>query len=439
MLIDFEAGPDQAKAMALSATQLTVSTTRTLGGSSGRWTENMLAMTSTTGAATLYSTLSPADSVEPEVKMSLYVLLVAVTVIGVVGNVMTITSVATSRKLQTVPNVYVVNLAIADLAICALSAPFSIYTLMESNQVLELGDLCKFMGALTLLCLIMTIVNLTLIAVNRYVLLVRGSKLYVRLFTRRNVVISVVGVYSMAVLGILPPLVGFGQMGYNYKMGICIFIASDVSTYWYVQGILHILIAGPCIFLTVFCYVRILMHFRAAEQRIVEQAYGCGGSSSAVSPSAATRASSTNGGSPRAIYTAGPTASSDHDSSHIEDCELSSSATAPANGSSAVTTKSYEASYTSVRHKRSRASRRVTFNLLTVFLIFLICWLPIIIIFTVDYYNQFPAVISHYAIMLAMANSCLNVFIYAGMNRGFRKTYWYLLSFQCSKLRTDLS
>lgn len=53
------------------------------------------------------------------------VLLCAVVLLVLVGNTLVVAAVATSRKLRTVTNVFIVNLACADLLLGVLVLPFS--------------------------------------------------------------------------------------------------------------------------------------------------------------------------------------------------------------------------------------------------------------------------------------------------------------------------
>lgn len=64
------------------------------------------------------------------------VLLCAVVLLVLVGNTLVVAAVTTSRKLRTVTNVFIVNLACADLLLGVLVLPFS--------AVLEIKDIWIF-------------------------------------------------------------------------------------------------------------------------------------------------------------------------------------------------------------------------------------------------------------------------------------------------------
>ena len=95
-------------------------------------------------------------------------LCVLITVVGTVGNLSVVVCVAMSKKLQTVTNVFVVNLAVADLMTC-LCLPWQAVSVLGDGHwpiegALWLCQALPFVQILTMGCSINT---LALIAVNR--------------------------------------------------------------------------------------------------------------------------------------------------------------------------------------------------------------------------------------------------------------------------------
>lgn len=351
------------------------------------------------------------DLVDSTISTMIMAVYCIISVVGICGNTLTVLSILLNKKLKSIPNVYIGNLAIADFIVCLVIAPFSAYVLAVDLSVIP-TNVCKFIGALNVGLLAKTMFGLAAIAINRYVLLVKGSQLYTRVYTRRNVIVSVIFLWTLPVCLVIPALLGFGEFGYNSKMGTCIFIAHDSTTYIYVQALLHGVCVGPCASAALFCYISIIIHFRRTQHRLQLSAKTTN-SFQQLHPTKANAAS--------VDYVT-------QDSSKVEDYELSSSG--PSNNNSSTSSTHTQAA------KRSRASRRVVTNLCTVFIVFLCCWLPVVSVFTIDYYNLAPATVYHIFLTLAVSNSCLNVFIYAGMNRVFRRTYSRLLSCQFSKVNS---
>jgi len=330
-----------------------------------------------------------------------------ISVVGVIGNSLTIISILVSKKLKSIQNVYIGNLAAADFVVCAVIAPFSAYLLTIDHNTIP-SQVCTFIGALNIGLLGKTMFGLAAIAVNRYILLVRGRKLYTRLYSRKNVALNVVILWTMPVMLVLPPaLLGFGQFGYNSLMGTCIFISHDSLTYIYVQTMLHGMCVGPCTVIILFCHISIIIHFRRIQNTLKISARKCSAGNNYLK-SSSTGIDYVTQNSPK-----------------VEDYELSSSG--PRNNNSSSTVHIHMA-------KRNRVSCRIVTNLCTVFVVFLCCWLPIVTIFTIGYHSKLPASVYHIFFAVAVTNSCLNVFIYAGMNRDIRRTYCTLLTCRHNKV-----
>lgn len=350
------------------------------------------------------------------IKMVTMIIFSVVTIVGVVGNLLTVSAIVLNRKLKSIPNVYVCNLAIADFIVCGVIAPFSSYMTTVDPRSISKG-VCVFIGALNAGLLGKTIFSLTAIAINRYILLVKGGELYTKVYTRRNVMITVVCLWLSPLVLVAPALLGFGQFGWNSMMGTCIFVSHDSMTYIYVQVVLHGLCVGPCVIITIYCYARIIVHFRRTQYRLKMSAHrkSIAGSNASDSPAATP---SDEKKQSRAIEYV------PSDDSKIDEGELSSG---PSNNNPA------NRSHHSKLKRRNKASRRVVANLCTVFTVFLACWMPVVTVYTVDYFNMSPAAVSHVFYAIAVSNSCLNVFIYAGMNPAFRKSYKNILTLNFNK------
>lgn len=70
--------------------------------------------------------------------------------------------------------------------------------------------------------------------------------------------------------------------------------------------------------------------------------------------------------------------------------------------------------------------RTASLMLFTIFIIIVISWSPIAINFVIDPGNEIPSIVYVAFTILAWTNSCINIFVYAGMSRKFRDAYWRL-------------
>ena len=178
--------------------------------------------------------------------------------LGVVGNVLTITSIAMTRSLQSVPNIYLCSLAASDLTLCTFAMPstFVGYTVHIPDE------LCGVLAEVIFTCITVSLMSITMVAVNRYVLVVKPRHYYVTIYTTRNVKISIATIWLLGLLYGTPPHFGFGEYVYNHKMGGC-FARGDTFDSW-----LFLKIFGgglslfPAMLVSLFCYISIGITFR---------------------------------------------------------------------------------------------------------------------------------------------------------------------------------
>ncbi|XP_062377877.1 alpha-1D adrenergic receptor-like [Sardina pilchardus] len=125
------------------------------------------------------------------------------------GNTLVILSVLWNRRLQTATNLFICNLAVADLLLSVCVLPFS--ATLEVLGCWPFGrPLCDAWAALDVLCCSASILSLCAIAVDRYVG-VRHSLHYRALVTRRRAGLVLLGVWAACVALSAPPLLGWKE------------------------------------------------------------------------------------------------------------------------------------------------------------------------------------------------------------------------------------
>lgn len=92
----------------------------------------------------------------------------SISLIAIVGNGIVIFVVASRRKMQTVTNVFLANLALADVVIGIFSTPFQFHSALLQRWVVA-WFMCKTATFVKNLSVIISILTLTLIAIDRYV------------------------------------------------------------------------------------------------------------------------------------------------------------------------------------------------------------------------------------------------------------------------------
>lgn len=145
-------------------------------------------------------TLNTSDQAEySDAELVLLGVAMAVLVLAIVfGNVMVITAILRFQRLQTVTNLFIASLAVADLIMGVIVVPFG-----SSNILLrkwKFGNfMCDFWTATDVLCVTASIETLCVIALDRY-LAITSPLRYPTLLTRGRAFAAVLGVWAVASL-----------------------------------------------------------------------------------------------------------------------------------------------------------------------------------------------------------------------------------------------
>ena len=149
------------------------------------------------------------------------IMLCTISLVGSVGNSLVILAVVLSRKLRTPTNLFVVNLASADLMTC-LSLPFQVIAVLSRSGWPLPEWICAVLGVVVLVCLGASMVTLALIAFSRWYLLTKPRLSFQRMYTIRNycLMIGFSWMYP-SLLTIVPHFTGLGVLGYSIKYKRC--------------------------------------------------------------------------------------------------------------------------------------------------------------------------------------------------------------------------
>ncbi|XP_022096744.1 melatonin receptor type 1B-B-like [Acanthaster planci] len=119
---------------------------------------------------------------------------IIVTILGGVGNSFVIVAVGTDKKLRTATNVFVVNLAVADVVAC-LFMPWQAVAMLGGGEDWPLPDapwLCAMAGFAVVVTLGCSINNLALIAINRWVGITKSRSTTRRIYTAHKLTLMVI-------------------------------------------------------------------------------------------------------------------------------------------------------------------------------------------------------------------------------------------------------
>ncbi|XP_071812502.1 G-protein coupled receptor moody-like [Apostichopus japonicus] len=188
--------------------------------------------------------------------------------IGLIGNVLVIIAIIFSKRLQNKTNVFVTNLAIADLVTCSL-LPFQVVALLVDPWPLS-DILCTAVGMLTWICLWTSNVTLALVAYNRYNIVLKKRDEYEKIYKKWKMVLWIVFSWILPTsLVTIPPAFDFGAMGYSTRYRVCTADTSHPKSDWYAL-LTSVTVQVPCLIVIIVSYTLLFRHVRIHNQKMLE-------------------------------------------------------------------------------------------------------------------------------------------------------------------------
>ena len=329
-------------------------------------------------------------------RIILGVLTLIIAAVGIFGNSITIIAVVLSRKLRTITNVFVVNLAVADLLTC-LALPWNaVGVLAPYSETYPLPEyICKAASLVLYTCTGCSLFTLAAISLNRYFLITRQSKVYRAFYSSSKMAAMVTFMWVVPLLvALVPPLCGLGELGYTAKYSSCTHDTSHPLSDYYSMLQSAIYIPVP-LGIIVVCYVRVFQHLKSHHKTMKNQIKeGETGTIGREAPS--------------------------------EDISVSQASMSVRNNVSTVTSPAHA-------HRTKQISRRqveITKNLFYVVLVFIICIVPYGVCLLIP--PSDPLI--PWVATIFLLNSCLNWMIYATKHPHFKTVYRLMLKCQCSKI-----
>ncbi|KAK7496337.1 hypothetical protein BaRGS_00012502 [Batillaria attramentaria] len=187
--------------------------------------------------------------------------------LAVVGNSMVLTVVIRHRGMRTRTNLFLVNLAVADLLVGAAVVPFAITTLIEGKWIFGPvnGTFCSINGWLNCFCLVASIHTLMYISVHKHYSITRplGSH-----FKLRQILGMMAAAWVWAAVSSTITVTGLSSVRYKQGTTQCgPEYPSGIKSYVF-HGIIQITnVVIPIVILT-YCYTRMFMEIRAHSKRL---------------------------------------------------------------------------------------------------------------------------------------------------------------------------
>ncbi|XP_076605730.1 G-protein coupled receptor 84 [Chaetodon auriga] len=357
-----------------------------------------------------------------------------VTITGTVGNLMTILAFALDPRLRTRFNVLIVNLAVADLLYCTILQPISVDSYLHLRW--RSGQLwCSIFGLLLFLSNSVSIITLCLVAVSRY-LLVAKRAVFDRVFSDRGLILLLISAWALG-------LASFGPLWPVYvfvpQVCTCSFHRTRGRPYSTILLFFYFFVGLGCVgAFYLLIYRRVLI----ASQALLR--YRFSRRSSRKKPASSAQGTDDSGVESSMSNTCTFEISSQADLTQNKGeitCEKSfakvsnspaankpTSDIIPSSSLSTPAPMGAQSSSHSATSGDDGEFRRVTRMCFTVFLCFVFCFVPFLLLNIADKHNRAPQVLHMFCANLTWLNSCINPVLYAVMNRQFRQAYHVLLT-----------
>jgi len=243
--------------------------------------------------------------------------------------------------------------------------------------------------------MICALTSVSAVGFNRFMILCTRKSIYQRLEQKSAVAISILLIWLWSFCIVIPPMAGYGEFGYHEKFHTCFFRAYHEESWIYGTVFCCVLGVFPPVLASTFFYAKIFLKLNEIKRNLMRHA-----KKSRV-----------------------PTRKDSLDPNTTSDVKIE--VTPPEETEKSCETKEGKKSAQLLRQNRRQYKQAVM--LVVIFIVIVACWLPISVSFIMDKENRLPSLVYVVFVMLAWANSTVNVFIYAGMNLQFRKAYHRML------------
>uniref|UniRef100_A0A3P8W512 Adrenoceptor alpha 2C n=1 Tax=Cynoglossus semilaevis TaxID=244447 RepID=A0A3P8W512_CYNSE len=334
----------------------------------------------------------------------------------VVGNVLVVIAVLTSRALKPPQNLFLVSLASADILVATLVMPFSL-----ANELMGywfFGKIwCDIYLALDVLFCTSSIVHLCAISLDRYWSVTQAVEYNLKR-TPKRVKGMIVVVWLISAVISFPPLISLDRSN-NENSPQC--ILNDDT--WYILYSSIGSFFAPCVIM-ILVYIRIYQVAKTRTRTMSEK------KRDVDSPLENGMDKAEPGGS---------LPSNRGGSAKVQERENGSSASKYSSRKSRASSKSIDL-FSSRRKRRSTVNRkkvsaarekRFTFVLAVVMGVFVVCWFPFF--FSYSLYGicrepcQIPETLFKFFFWIGYCNSSLNPVIYTIFNQDFRRAFQKIL------------
>ena len=181
------------------------------------------------------------------------VLFAVTNVVAILGNLLILCAVYHNHRLRTIPNIFVIALAVSDILMSTICMPFTVASLFHGRWIFD-ETVCRFQAFDICAFGKCSLGTMAAIAVSRYFCVVNREK-YPSLFKKQRALMYIFIVWCLALVGSVPILV-FKNDSIEFHLGKAMCLFKFESNIVYSASILCCFITTPLIIITI-CYVKV--------------------------------------------------------------------------------------------------------------------------------------------------------------------------------------
>ncbi|RNA16468.1 melatonin receptor type 1B-B-like [Brachionus plicatilis] len=188
------------------------------------------------------------------------------TAIGIIGNLLIIGAVLSTKELHSSTNMLVFNLALADLTISTMVDSFTVVGVLQGKSYFDQRPiLCHFVAGICLVACETSLMNIGFLAINRYVHICHHS-VYNKIFTIKKTLIYCCITWMIGISIDFPNLLGWGGHYYDLKTLNCVW--NRLASFSYSLFFPLSSIVVPCILIAI-CYLRIFIYSSKIKSKVL--------------------------------------------------------------------------------------------------------------------------------------------------------------------------
>lgn len=188
------------------------------------------------------------------------------------GNLLVCLAVKKNPKLRTIPNYYIASLALADLLMSLLGMPLTLVSLVADGWIL-VGAVCQYQGFVGAVLGIVSLLTITLLALNRYFKIVR-SQVYSKYYKTKTAILSIFSAWGLALPSPIPYLAIGDRFRFHPGKSLCFFDLDNTNLYFAISTIICFAMV-PFGIITV-CYYKVFRTVRQHNRTLAQSRLASG-------------------------------------------------------------------------------------------------------------------------------------------------------------------